>query len=98
MEQSEPELNLPDGLAAGAYATWVVVWYTPHEFVVDFAVQEEDEMRAGSRAPVRVVSRVRLPTGTTFEALATIRAKMAEYERIFGEIRVPRPRFREGDE
>ena len=23
MEQSEPELNLPDGLVAGAYATWV---------------------------------------------------------------------------
>jgi hypothetical protein len=98
MAQAEPEINLPDELVAGVYATWVGVWYTPHEFVVDFAVQEEDEMRAENRTPVRVVSRVRLPTGTTFEALATIRAKMAEYEQTFGEIRVPRPRFRQGDE
>ena len=99
MASPEREINLPDELVAGVYATWVGAWYTPYEFVLDFAVQEDrEDQQVESRAPVRVVSRVRLPAGTTFEALATIRARMAQYERTFGEIRLPRPRFPEGDE
>ena len=93
----EREINLPDELVAGVYATWVGAWYTPYEFVLDFAVQEEEEQELPNTGPVRVVSRVRLPAGSTFEALATIRANMADYERSFGEVRLPRPRFPESE-
>ena len=97
MASPQREINLPDALVAGVYATWVGAWYTPYEFILDFAVQEEEEEQLANRGPVRVVSRVRLPAGSAFEALATIRASMADYERSFGEVRLPRPRFPEGD-
>ena len=93
MASHEPEVNLPDELVAGVFATHLTAWHTPYELVLDLAAQEEP---GEYTSPVRVVSRLRLPIVLGLEALDTLRGEMGEYERVYGEIRRPRPRGETG--
>lgn len=94
MASRETEINLPDDLTAGAYATWVGVWHTRYELVLDFGVSEREETD-DDRVPIRVVSRVRVPVGFAFELLSHVSNGMIEHERIYGESRRPERRLAE---
>jgi hypothetical protein len=96
MSEPEPEFRpiiLPE-LAGGVYANYLSVWYTPHEFTLDFfgtQLPETDEDEAAVVIPCRLVSRVRIPVTFVFEVLRAVNENMTRYEEVFGEIRPPRP-------
>lgn len=75
-------MEVPDDQEAGAYANQLVVFHSPYEFTLDFAVLGQPE-RADAEdpespvtLPSRVVSRVRIPVTVVFDVLRALNENM----------------------
>jgi hypothetical protein len=51
------KIAVPEPVGAGVYSNLTMVWHTPHEFTLDFAVIEPPQEQG--IVPARVVSRAR---------------------------------------
>ena len=86
------------GAEAGVYAHTVAVWHTAYDFTLDFAVTElmqpsnPADPESPPEVPARIVARVRIPPTLVFDLIRTINARMAAYEKEWGEIQRPEPR------
>src|SRR5262249_27305064 len=87
---ADPELE------AGAYANGLAIWHTLHEFTFDFFASSHPRQEARTadgevvtRAPHRLVARVRVPPTSVFDIIRTISQNLALYEQKFGPIRTP---------
>jgi hypothetical protein len=78
------EILVPEALQAGAYGNGAVLWYTAHEFTLDFIVQQEPP---GTSTRDRVVARVRIPPTLVFDLLRGLSETLTRYEGQFGEIK-----------
>lgn len=89
--ESRFDFFMPDDLEPGMYANALSVWFTPHEFTLDFgSLQTERIDDDGTTVvPFRIVARVKLPATLVFEAMRELNRALAEYERRVGEIRRP---------
>jgi hypothetical protein len=89
---------VPPEQEAGAYANFLGVWHTAHEFTLDFAatqapqVAEPDDPASPVVVPCRVVARVKIPATVLFDVLRALNENMTRYEATFGEIRRPEQR------
>lgn len=84
------QLNVPNEQEVGVYANVCAVWWTPHDFVLDFGVTGRPELSGEDvSVPTRVVSRIRLPTGLIQDLLTAISIEVAKYESAAGPIRRP---------
>lgn len=89
VEHEEAEgrpLEIPSELRGGVYANSLFVWYTEHEFTLDFATPQYNPPDAEEEGPLLVVSRIRMPVTAIFDVLRSVNAEMTGYERRFGEI------------
>lgn len=88
-------LDVPEAERGGAYANFLAVWHTAHEFTLDFAatqpVQRSDPEDENSPfvVPCHVVARVRIPRTVIFDVLRALNENMTRYESAFGEIQRP---------
>ena len=84
--EEPPDLDkeLPYELVPGTYANLLEVWFTAHEFTLDFGVHDP----SGDRS-FRVVSRVRVPITLSLDMLQELNRSMTVYERRFGAIERP---------
>ena len=84
------ELQIAEALTPGAYANFLGVWHTAHEFTLDFAVTQPPavgEMPDGTtvtRVPCQVVSRVKVPPTVMFDFLRTLNENLTNWETNFG--------------
>jgi hypothetical protein len=81
-------INVPPDQVAGAYANVVGVWHSPHEFAIDFCVNQPYSSGPQTLA-AQVVSRVRIPTTIVFDLLRALSENLGEYESEYGPIRQP---------
>jgi hypothetical protein len=93
--QGEPqplqfEMQISEALANGAYANFLGVWHTAHEFTLDFAVTQPPAMgqtpdgTAVTRVPCQVVARVKVPPTVLFDFLRTLNENLTTWETNFG--------------
>jgi hypothetical protein len=91
-QTTEFEIQVPPELDPGAYANFLSIWHTPHEFTLDFAVslpaRTEDNV---VKVPVRVVSRIRIPPTVILDVIQALSDNVAKYQQSFGEIQRPGP-------
>ena len=91
----EFEVEIAPELEGGTYANFVTVWYTPHDFTLDFSAMQSGEIDdpddPASPEIIRcpVVTRVRIPATFVFDVIRAVNTEMTNYEREFGEIRRP---------
>src|SRR2546422_7329598 len=91
-QQTEFEIQVPPEHEAGEYANFLMVWHTPHEFTLDFAVtQPSQPTDAGVKVPCRVVSRLRVPPTVMLDILHAMNENAARFQQTFGDIRRPVP-------
>ena len=91
----EFEVEIAPELEGGTYANFLTVWYTSHEFTLDFSAMQRPEIDDPDdpvspeiiRCPV--VARVRVPVTVVFNVIRTVNTEMTNYESKFGEIRRP---------
>lgn len=102
-QQVSFRIDVPESERGGAYANFLAVWHTVHEFTLDFAATQppqrsdlEDE-NSPVVVPCQVVSRVRIPTSVIFDVLRALNENMTRYESSFGEIQRPQEREDEGE-
>ncbi|MFN2545522.1 MAG: DUF3467 domain-containing protein [Actinomycetota bacterium] len=89
-QQTEFEIQVPPDMEAGAYANFLMVWHTGHEFTLDFAVTQPSQPgETGVKVPCRVVSRLRVPPPVMVEILQAMTDNVARYQQTFGEIHRP---------
>ena len=97
-DQSRPtnfQIQLPPELEAGAYANFLGVWHTAHEFTLDFAqiqpaqMPDPNDPTAPVTLPARVVARVKIPPTVAFDVIRALNENLGRYEQAFGEIRRP---------
>jgi hypothetical protein len=83
------ELNLPQELEAGVYASFAAVWQDNDTFVLDFAVHTrppepvadvDSGAVAALRVPARVVSRVRIPAGQAWDLMRALNDQLGRWE------------------
>jgi hypothetical protein len=88
-------VQLPSELEGGAYANFLSVWHTGHEFTLDFAVTQPaivpDNPQEAVTVPCRVVARVKIPPSLIFDIMRALNENMTTYESTFGEIQRPQP-------
>ncbi|HVT20689.1 MAG TPA: DUF3467 domain-containing protein [Mycobacteriales bacterium] len=91
MSEQQIEIQVPDDMQNGVYANMAVVWHTPFDFTMDFAVLQPTMPGADGSAvtPARVVARVKFPPAQIFQLLQAINANMTKYEESFGAIGGP---------
>jgi Protein of unknown function (DUF3467) len=86
-------IDVPPKLQGGAYANFLTVWHTGHEFTLDFSATQPPEPPSEEGGPVTVpctvVSRLRIPPTLVFEILQALNTNLAIYEGAFGEVRRP---------
>ena len=60
-QQTEFEIQVPPEEEAGEYANFLMIWHTPHEFTLDYAVMQPSQQGENGmvKVPCRVVSRLR---------------------------------------
>ena len=98
-QQTEFEIQVPPEHEVGAYANFLMVWHTPHEFTLDFAVtQPSQPAESGVKVPCRVVSRLHVPPTVMLDILQAMSENAARYQQTFGEIRRPGPPPEGGDQ
>jgi hypothetical protein len=89
------QIQVPEDVQGGVYANVAIVWHTPYDFTLDFAVLQpvmaDDDGQP--LTPARVVSRVKFPPSQIFQLLQAINANMTTYEATFGPITAPGERM-----
>jgi hypothetical protein len=91
-------------VAAGVYANNASVWFSPYEFTLDWSIAEPlaaenpEDPESSLIAANLVVARVRIPVGLIFDVMRGLNEAMSRYERLWGEIKGPRPHGQENDE
>jgi hypothetical protein len=90
-EPQQIQIHVPDDVQNGVYANMALVWHTPFEFTMDFAVLQPTVPDADGSpiTPARVVARVKFPPAQIFQLLQAINANMTKYEESFGPIGGP---------
>lgn len=88
----DSDLDVPEELQAGVYASVLSAWYTPHEFTLDFGIQVADD----PARQLRGVARVKVPPGVVFKMIRILHTRMTRYEEEFGSIHYPEPRSDDG--
>ena len=89
-QQTEFEIQVPPENEAGEYSNFLMVWHTPHEFTLDFAVMQPSQPAdKGVKVPCRVVSRVRIPPSVMLDILNAMTENVSRYQQTFGEIHRP---------
>ncbi|HVS67007.1 MAG TPA: DUF3467 domain-containing protein [Mycobacteriales bacterium] len=85
------QIHVPDDVQTGVYANMALVWHTPFDFTMDFAVLQPTVpgQDGESVTPARVVARVKFPPSQIFQLLQAINANMTKYEEAFGPIAGP---------
>jgi Protein of unknown function (DUF3467) len=97
-QQTEFEIQVPPEQEAGAYSNFLMVWHTPHEFTLDFAVTQPSQAgEGGVKVPCRVVSRVRVPPTVMLDILHAMNENVGRFQQTFGEIRRPVPSAEGGE-
>jgi hypothetical protein len=93
MTEPQPQIaiQVPEEMQGGEYANMALVWHTPFDFTLDFAVLQSATQDAEGRpvVPARVVSRVKFPPSQIFQLLQAINANMTMYEATYGPISAP---------
>ena len=91
-QQTEFEVQVPPEIEAGEYANFLMVWHTPHEFTLDFAVMQPSQSTEGPvKVPCRVVSRIRIPPAVMLDIINAMSENVGRYQQSFGEIHRPVP-------
>jgi hypothetical protein len=92
-QHTEFEIQVPPELEAGSYANFLMVWHTPHEFTLDFAVMQPSQPpqpdQSVVKVPCRVVTRLRVPPTVMLEVLHAMNENLNRYQSMFGEVRRP---------
>jgi hypothetical protein len=90
-EPQQIQIQVPDEVQNGVYANMALVWHTPFDFTMDFAVLQPTIPDADGApiTPARVVARVKFPPSQIFQLLQAINANMTKYEESFGPIGGP---------
>ena len=90
-EPQQIQIQVPDEVQGGVYANMAVVWHTPTDFTIDFAVTAPPTAGPEGQpvVPARVVARVKFPPSQIFQLLQAINANMTNYEAAFGPIATP---------
>ncbi|HVV75468.1 MAG TPA: DUF3467 domain-containing protein [Mycobacteriales bacterium] len=85
------QVEVPEDIQGGVYANMALVWHTPFDFTLDFAVLQPTvpDADGGAVTPARVVARVKFPPAQIFQLLQAINANMTKYEESFGPISGP---------
>ena len=90
------DIQVPDDLIGGAYANFLSVWHSGHEFTLDFSSTQPPQPRfddsgnlVGVTVPSRVTARVKIPPTLVFDIVRALNANMTKYEEQFGSIRRP---------
>jgi hypothetical protein len=88
------EIQVPDELREGAYANFLSVWHTQHDFTLDFAVTDQpvanDPLEGGGvTVPCQVVSRIRIPATVVEDILRALAQNVTDFENVVGRIRKP---------
>ncbi|HEX3707526.1 MAG TPA: DUF3467 domain-containing protein [Mycobacteriales bacterium] len=93
MTEPQPQIaiHVPEDLQAGEYANMALVWHTPFDFTLDFAVLQPTTTGPDGQqvVPARVVARVKFPPSQIFQLLQAINANMTNYEAAYGPIAAP---------
>jgi hypothetical protein len=79
------QINVPPDKVAGSYANVVSVWHTPHDFAIDFAVNQPYASNPESLA-VQVVARVRIPPTIVLDLLRALNDNLGQYEDTIGPV------------
>jgi hypothetical protein len=87
-QQAEFEIQVPPELEAGAHANFLMVWHTPHDFTLDFAVMQPSQP-GSTTVPCRVVARLRLPPSVMVDVVQAMSENISRYQQSFGEIQRP---------
>jgi hypothetical protein len=87
-EPTSVQINVPPDKSAGCYAHIASVWHTPHDFAIDFCVNQPYAAGPDGFA-AQVVSRVRIPPTMVFALLSALSDNLSEYEEEYGDIRIP---------
>ena len=89
-QQTEFEIQVPPEEEAGGYSNFLMIWHTPHEFTLDFAVMQPSQpAENGVKVPCRVVSRIRISPTVMLDILQAMTENVARYQQTFGEIQRP---------
>jgi Protein of unknown function (DUF3467) len=89
-QQTEFEIQVPPEEEAGEYSNFLMIWHTPHEFTLDFAVMQPSQpAENGVKVPCRVVSRIRISPTVMLDILQAMTENVARYQQTFGEIQRP---------
>jgi hypothetical protein len=89
--QIKVNVNLPDELEAGVFASFASIWRDNEGFVLDFAVttapgvaqtDETGETFVGVQA--KVVSRVRIPASQAWEFMRALNSQLSAWENEHG--------------
>jgi hypothetical protein len=86
--QPQIQIQVPEDVQTGVYANMAIVWHTPYDFTLDFAVTNPPATGPDGQTvvPSRVVARVKFPPAQIFQLLQAINANMTNYEAAFGPI------------
>lgn len=87
-ESPEVQVNVPPDKIAGSYANVVSVWHTPHDFAIDFCVNQPYASGPDALA-VQVVSRVRIPPTIVLDLLRALSDNLGQYEQELGPVKRP---------
>jgi hypothetical protein len=92
-EPPEFKFQVPDDLASGVYSNIAMVWHSPYEFTLDFAVMQLPETAADDAErtviPARVVARVKIPPAAAIELMQALSTNERLYEERLGPIQRP---------
>jgi Protein of unknown function (DUF3467) len=91
-DEVEPrfEVEVPPELENGAYANFLAVWHTAHDFTLDFALTAQPKEGEGAAVvPCRVVARVKIPVTVAEDMLRALATNLTLYENAAGRIRRP---------
>lgn len=97
------DIQVPEDLRDGAYANFLSVWHTQHDFTLDFAVTDQavhaDHPDGHSvSVPCRVVARVRIPATVADDVLRALAQNVTDFENTVGRIRKPGESSSDGHE
>src|SRR2546421_11171179 len=86
-QQTEFEIQVPPETEAGEYSNFLMVWHTPHEVTLDFAVMQPSHPTEGPvKVPCRVVSRVRIRPAAMLEIINAMNENGARHQQAFGDV------------